>query len=220
MKYRCAIAAICLTCLAPVSFAREHRVEVLNEPAPADSLSEEIAAALQPTGVRIISGTSREVCDIWLAKNVDVKADFEPSFTLLYPFSQGQFVGVIRYLRDGADFRDQEIEEGVYTLRYMLQPVDGNHVGTSPTRDFLLLLPAKHDKTTAVVEYDKAVEHSTEASGATHPALLSLQKPPAEAVEAPVMKEDPRDWWILHTSAMSADNKVPLALVVVGVATE
>ena len=43
---------------------------------------------------------------------------------------------------DTADFRDQGIPAGTYILRYSQQPVDGAHVGTSTTRDFLALLPA------------------------------------------------------------------------------
>ena len=83
---------------------------------------------------------------------------------VIYPFSQGQMLGVIRYSRSGSDFRDQDIEAGVYTLRYAHQPVDGAHVGTSPTRDFLMLLNAEHDKVLKPASRDEMNEQSAEVA--------------------------------------------------------
>ena len=76
-----------------------------------------------------------------------MKAEFEPSDTVFVPLEPGSLVGVLRFTRKGADFRGQEIKAGVYTLRYSNQPVDGNHVGTFATRDFLVMVPASADQT-------------------------------------------------------------------------
>ena len=129
------IFARCLTGLAVLSLpllasAADHRVEALKEKAPA-GVAAPIAAQLSDTGVKIIRGTSRTVCEIWLTKQWDLKS-LEAKGDVNYSFTPGQLIGVINYPRKGADFRDQQIDPGVYTLRYAQQPVDGAHVGTSP----------------------------------------------------------------------------------------
>ena len=72
------IFARCLTGLAVLSLpllasAADHRVEALKEKAPA-GVAAPIAAQLSDTGVKIIRGTSRTVCEIWLTKQWDLKS--------------------------------------------------------------------------------------------------------------------------------------------------
>jgi hypothetical protein len=195
--------------------AQEYRAETLEEPAPADALAEEIAAQLHPTGVRVLRG-SRTVCDVWWCKSWPVESA-EAAGDLIYPFSTGQLLGVIRFPRRASDFRDLQIDRGVYTLRYGKQPVDGAHVGTSPTRDFALLLPAADDKSLPALDYDTLVELSNNASGTTHPALLSLQRTEGEG---PLRGVTDRDWWLVRLAGeiKHGDTSEPLAvdMVVVG----
>jgi hypothetical protein len=169
-------------------------------------------------------GESRTVCEIWLAKELPTKADAKLTTEILYPLTPGQLVGVIRYPRKGADFRDQEIPSGTYTLRYGQQPVDGAHVGTSLTRDFLLLLPADKDREASVLDYKPLTTASKETSGTAHPAILSLQKA-ADAGEALAVHENAeKEWTIVRFTAkvkQGGDVKeLPVELVVVGVAAE
>lgn len=203
--------------------ARDHRVEPLDGPAPAEKLSPEIAKTLMPTGYQIIRGTSRTVCEIWLCKSWVTK-QAEPAGGLIYPFEAGQLIGVIHYPRKGSDFRDQTIDEGMYTLRYGLQPVDGNHVGTSPTRDFLLLLKAQHDKSPATLNPEKLNKESATAVGTTHPGLLSLQRLQGSGAKPSMRHDEEHDWWILRvTSNLSVDGKATpqaIELVVAGQAAE
>lgn len=203
----------------------EHRVEVLKEAPPADELSAEIAQQLDSTGLRVIRGTSRTVCDIWLCKQWTVSDGFEPTAEVLYPFQPGQLVGVIRYANKGSDFRDQDIAEGIYTLRYALQPVDGAHIGTSPTRDFLLLVAAENDEAAGSVEADQLIEKSAEAAESTHPAMLCLQRVSDKDAKAPAIRHnEEHDWWVLRgegtTAAGEKKSAMPFELVVVGVAAE
>ena len=201
----------------------EHRVEVKKEGPPAGELSKEIAAQISPTGFQVIRGESRVVCEIWLCKQWTVKADFKPNNDILYPFSPGQLVGVAHFPRKGSDFRDQEISSGVYTLRYSLQPVDGNHVGTSPTRDFFLLVSAEVDKSPAPLDMDKLMEQSAEAAGSMHPAMLCLQQP-GKGGKLAIRHNEEHDWWIVgvqgKTKAGKKEADLAIELVVVGTAAE
>lgn len=205
---------------ATTALAIDYRVEKLDEPAPADEVSKEVAAQLQPTGVSVIRGESRVLCQIWLAKEWGARSG-DPGDQILYPFQMGQLIGVVRYVNKGADFRDQDIGKGTYTMRYALQPVDGAHVGTSPTRDFLLLVSAAKDKSPALVGDRQLIPLSAEAAESSHPAMLAMQRIDGETGTLPSIREDEeREWWVVRLSSNAKrDGAVkPLAfdLVVVG----
>ena len=53
---------------------------------------------------------------------------------------------MLQFATEGHDYRDQPIAKGVYTMRYGLQPVNGDHLGVSTYRDYSLLLPAAKDR--------------------------------------------------------------------------
>ena len=128
-----------------------------------------------------------------------LKSDGQPADTILYPFEVGVLMGVLRFPRKGADFRGQDIASGVYTLRYANQPVDGNHVGTFDTRDFLLMVPASADQSPATIPEMDLFKTSAESAESTHPAIMPLVKP--DAADAPAMRHvEEQDWWAVRLS--------------------
>ncbi|MBM3999211.1 MAG: hypothetical protein FJ297_06670 [Planctomycetes bacterium] len=181
--------------------AADYGLGTLSEKGPADAVSEGVAATLGDKAIRVTRAPSQAVCDIWLCRDWTIEKDVEASGDVLYPFAPGQLVGVVRFARKSSDFRDQDIAAGVYTLRYAHQPIDGSHVGTSPTRDFLLLLPAANDRETIPLEYDRLTELSMEASGTAHPCLLSLQR---KEGDEDVRHNVDRDWWIIRLEGRAA----------------
>jgi hypothetical protein len=222
-RFLYASLGLALLVATPVQ-AADYRIEVNSDPAPADAVGPKIGGLLSPTGFKIIRGTSRVVCEIWLCKEWTVDS-LEPTGQFLYPFRMGQLVGVARYPRKGGDFRDQEIEEGVYTLRYAQMPVDGAHVGVSPTRDFLLLVAIDDEDSIDDIEYDDLAVVSSDAVGTSHPGLLSMKKVSGDGKKSPAIRHDEEnDWWIvqLQSKAKAGDKVKDLAfdLVVVGFAEE
>ena len=220
VKYVAMVCGLVWLFAVPAAAAR-YRVKTIDEAPPTDELSEEIAAQLQPKAVRIERG-KKVLCDIWLRKQWPVRHGFEPTGEILYPFEPGELIGVIRYHRQGEDFRGQQLEPGVYTMRYALQPVDGNHVGTSDTRDFVLLLPAAEDQEVAPLDEQSLVDLSTEASGTTHPALLAMRAVGEGAADevVPTMRHDEdRDLWSVRVRGKTNDADkptLPVEIVVVG----
>ena len=69
------------------------------------------------------------------------------------------------------------VAPGVYTLRYGLQPQNGDHLGISTFREFLLFSPAAVDKDPKVLGFDGVVALSKQVIGTSHPASLSLDPP-------------------------------------------
>jgi hypothetical protein len=218
-----AISFPLLAASALLAAAQEYQVVKLDAPLPADALAAEIAALFPAAGFQITKG-SQVVAEIWLAKEWPIAADAATSAEVFYPLTPGQVIGAARFPRKASDFRDQEIAAGVYVLRYGQQPVDGSHVGTSPTRDFLLLLPAAKDRSSAVLDYKMLTGISKEAAGTEHPAIFSLQ-PPTEGGDAPAIREDAEREWVIvrlagKTKQGEAVKELPVELVIVGKAAE
>lgn len=218
----CWVSVVAL-CLAGSLFASEpHKMEAFKSPPP-KGLSDKIAAQLDENAVRVI-GPNGPVCEIWLIKEVATKDDFKPTLTIKYPFTSGQLLGAVRLPTAGAalDFRGQELAAGVYTLRYGLQPQDGNHLGSSDTSDFGLACSAELDKDPApVAKIPDLFKLSAKASGSAHPAIFQMIPPPAEPYKETVLKHNAdKDLWILrtnfHAKVKGKTADLPTQLVVVG----
>ncbi|HUY35888.1 MAG TPA: hypothetical protein VMV69_24325 [Pirellulales bacterium] len=227
MSLRWAVACL-ISMMALKAPADEYRVERLETPAP-DGVAPAIAERLAPAGYKVMVG-KRTICEVWPASQWPVAADFKSSSSVIYPFEMGQLIGVARYPRKGGDFRGRAIPKGVYIMRYGLQPQDGNHVGTSDTRDFLLLLSAADDTDPQPVDKPRLFKLSAKTSGTTHPAMLSLLAPPGEPGDLPAMiHHESRELWSLRfanpsqTGDKTAGDKTAdlvVELVVVGKAAE
>jgi hypothetical protein len=200
-------------------WAQDYRLEVIDEPAPSEGVAPEVHKALQPTGLKMIRGQSRTVCEVWLAREWSLRDGFKPDGAVQYPFTPGSFVGLVRFKNPASDFRGQEIPPGVYTLRYALQPEDGNHLGTSATRDFLLMSRASDDDSIEPIEEMQLVELSIKATGTTHPGMMCLLAPPADGTELPsIGRNEDHDFWSIRGSGGPAGDgkKVTIEMVVVG----
>ena len=83
----------------------------------------------------------------------------------------------MRVSGDFKEIRGKAVKPGVYTLRYGLQPQNGDHLGISTFRDFVLLSPAALDRDPKALGFDGVVALSKEVIGTAHPASLSLDPP-------------------------------------------
>ena len=222
LKPNSVLAAFLIALTVSTASGQDYSVEVIDAGPDADEVSQEVAKQLADTGYRVNRG-SRTVSEIWLCKQWPLEPDFEATPERLYPFTPGQLIGLIHFRRRGSEFRDQTISSGWYTLRFGLQPVDGNHVGTSPTRDFLLLVDAEQDEFVDAWKDKDLHERSAEAAGSTHPAMICLQRP-QDGSEHAIRHDESNDWWILHAVGKGIvkdkPQDVPIDLVVVGHAAE
>lgn len=219
MPFRMLIATA-LVCAVSTVQAEEFKVKPVGK--GPEGLSPEIAKLLNPVGHQI-TGPDGAVVDVWLLKSIPVTPGFKPGFSQQYPLSSGQLVGALRIPKgsDYSDFRGQQMTAGTYTLRFGLQPEDGNHVGTSETYDFMLALPAKADtKTAPITNVDDLSEISAKAAGSTHPAIFSLLDPAEASKEATLEQDDFSEHWVLsltgNGTAKGEKTGLKIRLVVVG----
>lgn len=164
---------------AALSQAQDFKIE----PSPSlDSISlpKPLSGQLDPQGSRLVraaNGAHDPICDVWWLKSVAAGKQASAAPDILYGnLPVGSLVGVLQAISpETEDFRDQKLKPGLYTMRYAQVPQDGNHMGVSQYRDFLLLIPARADtQPDKVLSFDELVKLSRLATGTGHPAVMSL----------------------------------------------
>jgi hypothetical protein len=199
----------------------------LKEPPP-QSISAEIRNTLIAEGHRIQDKAGHTIADLWLRKGVpgSEKPD-GPKNAIQFPFlADGELLGVLQFATEGHDYRDQPIAKGTYTMRYGLQPVNGDHLGVSTYRDYSLLLQASKDQSLALPRRKQLEERSAESAGTSHPAIfLLLEAPPdsSKSAGSVVHDADKNTWSVvvplsLQVKGQPAPVAFPVRLVIVGVA--
>jgi hypothetical protein len=125
----------------------------------------------------------------------------------------------MRIARLMTDYRKQKIKPGVYTLRLGFQPMDGDHMGTAPNPEFLLVLPAAGDRKPVTMEPKEMQERSSKAPGGSHPGVFLLF-PNDKPEDAPKLVSKGDGTWVLtwKEPAASEGQKASLgmALTLIG----
>ncbi|MDE3178071.1 MAG: hypothetical protein KGM47_00310 [Acidobacteriota bacterium] len=186
---------------------------------PSSAIPAAVSAVLEPAAT-MFQGASP--CEIWWRKGIPEGNSTGASGDTLYSgLSMGEFVGVLHFASAGKDYRGQTIKPGYYTMRYALIPQDGNHMGVSSYRDFLLLSPVSDDSNPDQnLSFDAVVKDSRLSTGTGHPAVLMLD-PPSQNAKFPSATQDDQGNWVLNVklnakTATGADAQLPFAVVLVG----
>ena len=208
-------AALMLLLLLAASALAAPKVETVG-PCADSTVPDSVKKALAPTGYRVTLDDGAPL-DVW--PPAQVQTSDKPREDATYPLAPSLFFGVIHFAKNARDARGNAISAGTYTLRYELQPNDGNHLGTSPTPDFLLLVPVAADTNPAqTYSFDQLVRLSEQVTGKKHPAPFNLV--PADAKQFPSVTTDPDDHTILFFKVKTQSGDLPFGLVVKGTAAE
>ena len=135
---------------------------------PPSELSGGIASRLT-AAAKVVTGDA--TLEIWLVQAIDGATQGWGGV------DSGTLVGAMRVTGTFKEIRGKVVRPGVYTLRYGQQPQNGDHLGISPFREFLLLSPAAIDTDAKVLGFDGVVALSKDVIGTAHPASLSLDPP-------------------------------------------
>jgi hypothetical protein len=176
--------------------ADPYTVKVVEKAAP-EGLAPDVASAVGNQCVQVLDAEGQPLFEYWAPKAIATKAaadkiDKGIAYTDL---PESTFMGVLQVGKLTTDYRRQKIRRGVYTLRIAGQPMDGDHMGTSPYNEFCLLCPAADDKKTTPLEQQALHELSAKSTG-SHPAVFLLF-PGKEAEASPKMAKKLGDHWVL-----------------------
>ncbi|MEO7133226.1 MAG: hypothetical protein ABI024_03310 [Vicinamibacterales bacterium] len=159
--------------LAVATASAQPKVTPLQEKPPAQ-IAPAITAVLQTSGIKAIVGAA--TLEIWWAQAIALTAD-GPGWSNV---ESGTLAGAMRVSGAYTEIRGKVVAPGVYTLRYGLQPQNGDHLGISTFREFLVVSPAAIDTDPKVLGFDGVVALSKQVIGTSHPAGMSID-PPEEA---------------------------------------
>jgi hypothetical protein len=203
------------------------KVAVLKEPPPG-AVPAIVRTAMQGEGFRIQDDQGRTLADVWMRKAIPAsEKPAGPAGAIQFPFlADGELLGVLQFASEGHDYRDQPIAKGVYTIRYGLQPVNGDHLGVSPFRDYSLLLPVSKDHALEVPTRKQLETRSSEAAGTTHPAvflMMSASSDASKSVPSMVHDDENKTWSVILPMSLQPKGQgdpisYPMRLVVVGMA--
>ena len=176
-------------------------------------LAPAVSAALSTDVVTVTAGTTK--LEFWWVKSLPLRdgASGAPSWS---DVPDGSLVGALRLGATWTDIRGYTVRPGVYTLRFALQPQNGDHVGISPNREFLLPAPAADDMTREPVGYDGAVALARKSSRRAHPASISIDPPGSTARPLSAATNDLGHQIVIVSVPTSAGTPLTFGLVVEG----
>ncbi len=192
---------------------------------PPKELNAAIAKLLDDKAVQLLDGKGTLICEVWFRSEVPANATPEQvkNGLTMREIPETTVLGALRVHKTMTDYRKQKIKPGVYTLRLAYQPSDGDHMGTAPNNEFCLAVAADDDKDPALMKPKALHEASAKVPGGSHPAVLLLFPPKAQAPPAPTLEKDDMNDWVLtrgvEVKAGAAKAKLGLVLTLVGVSS-
>jgi len=156
---------------------------------PPQEIDASIRSRLQTRTVQLLDG-EKPACEFWFSAEIPLQAKPASTTKALDAVKQAALLGVVSVASDKRDYRDDELPAGVYTMRFALQPQDGNHLGTSEFSYYAVLVPAKLDtKPDGIADYKALVKASSKETATDHPVILSLRPASSAEVEFPKLNE-------------------------------
>ena len=202
--------------LLSISVLGQNKIETIGALGDTDG-SDALKKVLEPKGSRIAIGDEL-YCEIWLRAGIPAgKTDAQGA--LYTSIGESTLVGVIRFAKATTDFRGQAVKPGVYTLRYAVHPADGNHLGISPIRDFLAMVPVAMDQNPdAQPKFEELMKMSAKVAGTNHPGVISLVQ--AEGSAAPKVNQEGTHLIFSSKAKTQSGGELPVAFIVKGIAEQ
>jgi hypothetical protein len=194
-----------------VCFAASAEYKLQPAGAPPAELAAPISALLSKTGHKIVAADGSTYCEIWFVSQPPSGFKSSEVDLMWKTAPPGSIVGAVKYHSEGHDRRGQPIKPGVYTLRFSMFPINGDHQGVAPNRDFLVMTPAALDQDANPVSVTEALMNMTrKASGTPHPAVLSMWI--VDSDFEPGLSQLGESDWVIKTQL----GDVKLALIIIG----
>jgi len=174
--------------------------------APAD-IAAPVKALLAPGGATAKVGDN--TIEFWWVKSLDAKSKDWSGV------AEGTLVGAMKTSAPFRDIRGRTLKAGTYLLRFGLQPQNGDHLGVSPHREFLLATPAAEDTQPQALGHDAAVDLAKKSINISHPAILSLD-PPVSTSEPLAVTQNDAGHTTVTFEVPTAQGPLKFGLILVG----
>lgn len=156
---------------------------------PPTALDASIRATLQSKAIQLLDG-DKPAYEFWFCGEIPLPAKPASPAKALDAIKQATLLGAVSVPKALRDYRDDELAAGIYTMRFVLQPQDGNHLGTTEFAYFVALIPAKLDtKPDGLADYKSTVKASSKETSTDHPVVLCLRPAASDQGEFPNLVE-------------------------------
>jgi hypothetical protein len=208
------LAIAALLALGGTATAADYAVKVADTPPPKE-LAAPVRALLDSKAMTVTDAKGKAILTVWPRKSVEAKAG-DPGYANV---EESTVLGAVQFPAVWKDYRRQNIQPGVYTLRLGLQPMDGDHMGTAPYNEFALLTPAGKDARPDLLDTKDLQEQSKSSTTRKHPGIMLLFPNPSPG-DKPAVEGKPQEHWVLSyrqpVKAGGKDAALGVSLVVVG----
>jgi hypothetical protein len=172
--------------------AGEMNMETAQRSVP-EQVDESIRELLQSEAVQLREGDQVR-CEFWFVSTVPLESEPESPGAAFNALKETTLLGVLAVRQEMRDYKNEGLPVGVYTMRYALQPQDGNHLGTALYPYFVVLVPAEKDLRPDRFRTARAlVNASGRANPTEHPFNLSLRPPSTEDGPFPSLQQPEPD---------------------------
>lgn len=156
------------------------------ESPPPKEISDSIRAVLDAKSIQLHQD-GKPLMEFWPRKEVPLKS----GAATLDSIAETTLVGALAICGQGLrDYKDNDLPEGIYTARYLLQPQDGDHLGTAEFNYFLVLVPADSDKELGGLDKFKPLSKASgKVTPSGHPAIISLRPVKGDSGTVPAVTE-------------------------------
>jgi hypothetical protein len=212
-KHPIAVLLALFVSLAAPTVAQDLSVKPGGASIPSE-LAEPVRAALAERSTTVARGDA--TIEIWWARQLPTKAGAAGASPTWASIADGALVGAMRLDKPLPDIRGLSIKPGVYTLRFALQPQDGDHMGVSPFREFLLVAQAALDQAVDPLGYKGAVSLAKKTGSKSHPASLSLDPPAASGEPGTIATNEAGHKAAIFRVPVAGGGHLTFGLVLVG----
>jgi hypothetical protein len=177
-----------LLILVQQTFAADLTVKTVDKETPKE-LDGSFREVLLSKAVQVTDG-EKPVYEFWFCRELPLSAKPESLKDHLDQLKPAMFLGAVMVHNEKRDYRDDELRSGLYTMRFSLQPQDGNHLGTAEFPYFAVLIPAKADtKIDGIKTYKEMTRASAKGTSSEHPRVMSLRPAASAEGELPLVNE-------------------------------
>lgn len=159
------------------------------------------------------NGLRERICEIFLAKTVETQSAKPASARIKYAsLKPGALVGMVHLLPEAAedysaDFHNQKLKPGYYTMRYAVMPAGVYEHGVE-LGDFVVLSPVSMDQDPArVLKPEELAQLGASSTGTDTAATMPLVASDTGAQKLPNVTQDDAGVCIFHARLQLAPTK-------------
>jgi hypothetical protein len=186
--FHCVVGGLVLAGLTASAAGAEYTVKTLDKEPPKE-IAAGIRQQLQPTAIQLFDG-DKPLYEFWFDKTIPLKSKPGSPGAGLDAIKETTLLGAAVVYDGQRDYRDDAIAHGVYTMRFGLQPQDGDHMGTSDYPYFTVLIPAAKDTEPGdITTFKTMTKASGKGTANGHPVVISLRPTQTDQGQFPKLNQ-------------------------------